>query len=37
MAEIFNFSEGLAGVTLVAFANGANDVITGIIASGAGQ
>ena len=34
ISEYFNFSESLAGVTLLAFANGAGDVVTAIVASG---
>jgi len=34
LSKRFNFSEALAGVTLLAFANGAGDVITAIVASG---
>ena len=34
LSKKFKFSEALAGVTLLAFANGAGDVITAIVASG---
>lgn len=33
LAKYLNFSEGFAGVTLLAFANGAGDFITAIVAS----
>ena len=33
LSEFLNFSESLAGVTLIAFANGAGDVLTAIVAS----
>lgn len=34
ISEYFEMSEALAGVTLLAFANGAGDVVTAIVASG---
>ena len=34
ISEYFELSESLAGVTLLAFANGAGDVVTAIVASG---
>ena len=33
LSKYLNFSEGFAGVTLLAFANGAGDFITAIVAS----
>lgn len=33
LSDYLNFSESLAGVTLIAFANGAGDVLTAIVAS----
>ena len=33
LSEYLNLSESLAGVTLIAFANGAGDVLTAIVAS----
>ena len=33
LCEYFKLSESLAGVTLIAFANGAGDVLTAIVAS----
>ena len=32
-AKIFHMSEALAGVTLIAFANGAGDIVTSIVSS----
>ena len=34
LCEYLKLSESLAGVTLIAFANGAGDVLTAIVASG---
>jgi Ca2+/Na+ antiporter len=37
MSEWLGFSQSLAGVTLLAFANGAGDVITAVVASGSSE
>jgi sodium/potassium/calcium exchanger 6 len=37
ISEWLNFSQSLAGVTLLAFANGAGDVLTAIVASGSSE